>query len=84
MRLWLGKGSQIRSLGRILKKKESSLREKERERKRRMVERTLADNIKEVAEERNLRTSLGSGLRSRRRTSRDWLQMLQEASCNGD
>ena len=84
MRLWLGKGSQIRSLGRILKKKESSLRERERGRERRMVERTLADNIREVAEERNLRTSLGSGLRSRRRTSRDWLQMRQEADCNGD
>lgn len=39
------------------KKTESSLKEKERERK--MIERTLANNIKEVAEERNLKDKTG-------------------------
>ena len=55
VRLWLGKGSQIRSLSRILKKTESSLKERERK----MIERTLANNIKEVAEERNLKNNTG-------------------------
>ena len=56
MRLWLGKGSQIRSLSRILKKQRVHLK---RKRERKMIERTLANNIKEVAEERNLKDKTG-------------------------
>lgn len=56
VRLWLGKGSQIRSLSRILKKQRVHLK---RKRERKMIERTLANNIKEVAEERNLKDKTG-------------------------